>query len=197
MVEYLALSFRTTVPLVERNLVADTEFHKFRNMHMGLAAGLEIEIVEEAVSQTETDIMTGFFTACSVRRIIQKRALGSYHACLCHILVITIVDMSGRVVEIYAPVNQSCNLAELEFIVDRNTCTKPLCSSIVNILFIPACQAVIEEVQFIVVICIFLECSVTIKAASGILGHCIIIEHLQSESDSVPVVHMVYGSRMK
>ena len=70
MVEYLALSFRTAVPLVERNLVAQTELDKFRNMHMGLAAGLEIEIVEEAIPQTETDIVAGFFAACSIWRII-------------------------------------------------------------------------------------------------------------------------------
>ena len=67
MVEHLARSFRAAVLLVERNLVADTELNEFRNMKVGLAAGLEIEIVEETVSQTETDIVAGFFAACSVR----------------------------------------------------------------------------------------------------------------------------------
>jgi hypothetical protein len=94
MVEHLALSFRAAVLLVERNLVADTELDEFRNMKVGLAAGLEIEIVEETVSQTGTDIVAGFFATCSVRRVIQKRTLWSHLAGLCHILVIRVVDMS-------------------------------------------------------------------------------------------------------
>ena len=98
MVDF-ALAFRTAAILVERNLITETELYEFCNMQVGLATCLEIDIVKETISQTETDIVRNLLAASSVR-CVQQRALDSYLTLFCHLLMVGVVDVSRRVVEI-------------------------------------------------------------------------------------------------
>ena len=115
VVEDVVLALRTAAFLVERILVADSELDELSDMEMALHGSLEIHVIPDAAFRSKSEIMRSLFTACSMRSLICQRTLRDDNTMV--VLMIIIVEVAGRILEIYNPIKNSRHPSEFEFIV--------------------------------------------------------------------------------
>ena len=75
MVVDIALTWLSVSLLKERNLISETELNELTDVEVGLGTCMKIKIIPYTLLETETDIMTGLFTAGTVRRRIKEWTL--------------------------------------------------------------------------------------------------------------------------
>ena len=198
VMEDLALSFRTTTFFIKRNLVAETELDEFSNMEMALHGSLDIQIIPYAAFRPESEIVRSLFTARSVRSLICQRTLRNDRSMI--ILMVIIVQIAGRIIEIDTPVKYSSNSSEFEFIIQGQSCARLLGKRIIHSSFAATCgtQDIFLVLLYLaILIQVNIIITATIQITSCILGNATILEHIQSEADSVLIVQMIDSACME
>ena len=117
--EDIALASRPVSFLEHRNLISQAEFHILAYMKVCLGTCVQIEIIPEAILKAEADVVESFLSSGSVRRLIKQFTFWSHRAVMSPVIVS--INIPGWIIEIYAPVDNSCHDTELEFIVNSYT----------------------------------------------------------------------------
>ena len=121
--EDIALTLNTVFLLEEWNLVSQTEFNVLTDVHMSLCTCVKIHVIPNTVFQTEADVVECLLATGSMWRLIEQFTLWSSLAQKMIILMVTVIDMTRRVIEIYSPVNHRSHCAKLELIIKCETST--------------------------------------------------------------------------
>ena len=103
--------------LQERDLIACTELDIFADVHVSLRTRLEIYVIPDTASESETYIVACLLGSGSSFCFINQRALRR-HSCITMKIMIVEVIIARRIIEVHTPVYYGCKHTELELIID-------------------------------------------------------------------------------